>query len=99
MLKDVVENAEEHRTQLEVQLETAIVEHKHPHFCEGNDHDPVEREILVAKVLKTRENHTPENRSWKKLGSQIRGSLKPEPDGDGWQKVEDKEIVEEHLME
>jgi hypothetical protein len=45
-----------------------------------------------------------------KLGRQIRGVLKPETlkrskhvkkkvlDGDGWRKVEDKEIMEEHLM-
>jgi hypothetical protein len=41
-LRDVVANAREHMTQYEVQLATAIVEHRHPYFCEGNDHDPVE---------------------------------------------------------
>jgi hypothetical protein len=35
-LKYVVTNAKEHRTQFEVELATAIVEHKHPHLCEGN---------------------------------------------------------------
>jgi hypothetical protein len=77
-LKDVVANAKEHRTQYEVQLATAIVEHKHPQFCEGTDHDPAEKENLVATVLKTRNNRKTEKRSWKKLGRQIREFLKPE---------------------
>jgi hypothetical protein len=34
-LKDVVANAKEHRTQFEVELATYIVEHNHPHLCEG----------------------------------------------------------------
>jgi hypothetical protein len=94
-----------------VELETAIVEHKHPYLCDGNEYDPVDKENLVAKVLKTRENQKTAKRSWKKLGRQIRGIIKPEtlkrsrrtkievPDGDKWKKVEDKEIMEEHLME
>jgi hypothetical protein len=63
--------AKEHRTQYEVQLATVIVEHKHPHCCEENDHDPVEKENLVAKVLKTREKPNKAKRPWKKLGIQI----------------------------
>jgi hypothetical protein len=110
-LKDVVENAKEHRTQFEVELATAIVEHNHPYLCDGNGYDPVDKEKLVAKVLKTRENRKTAKRSWKKLGRQIRGIIKPEtlkrsrltkievPDGDEWKKVEAKEIMEEHLME
>jgi hypothetical protein len=42
-------------------LATAIVEHKHPHIFEVNDHDPVEKENMVAKVLRTRENHKTAN--------------------------------------
>jgi hypothetical protein len=82
-----------------------IVEHKHPHFFGVIDQDPVEKETLVAKVLKTRENRKMAKRSWKKPGRQIKGSLKPETlkrsilvnieirDGDGWRKVEDSEIM------
>jgi hypothetical protein len=110
-LKDVVANAKEHRTQFEVELATAIVEHKHPYLCDGNEYDPVDKDNLVAKVLKPRENQKTAKRSWKKLGRQIRGTIKPEtlkwsrltkielPDGDEWKKVEDKELMEEHLME
>jgi hypothetical protein len=82
-----------------VELANAIVEHKHPHVCEGNEHDPVDKENLVAKVLKTHENRRTAKQSWKKLGRQIRGIIKPEtlkrsrltkievPDGDEWRKV------------
>jgi hypothetical protein len=109
-LKDVVANTKEHRTQFEVELATAIVEHKHPYFCDGNECDPVDKDNLVAKVLKTRENWKTAKRSWKKLGRQIRGIIKPEtlkrsrltkievPDGDEWKKVEGKETMEKHLM-
>jgi hypothetical protein len=65
-LKDVVANAKEHRTQLEVELANAIVEHKHPYLCDGNEYDPVDKENLVAKVLKTHENRKTAKRSWKK---------------------------------
>jgi hypothetical protein len=110
-LKYVVANAKEHRTQFEVELATAIVEHKHPHLCDRNEYDPVDKQNLVAKVLKTRENRKTAKRSWKKLGRQISGIIKPGTmrrsrltkievtDGDEWKKVGDKETMEEHLME
>jgi hypothetical protein len=71
-------NSKEHRTQFEVELETAIVEHNHPYLCDGNEYDPVDKENLVAKVLKTRKNQKTAKRSWKKLGRQIKGIIKPE---------------------
>jgi hypothetical protein len=101
-LKDVVANATEHRTQFKVELATAIVEHKHPCLCGGSEYDPVDKDNLVAKVLKTRENRKTAKLSWKMLGRQIRGIIRPEtlkrsrltkmevPDGDEWKKVEDK---------
>jgi hypothetical protein len=70
-LKYVVANAKEQITQYEVLLVTAITEHKQPRFCEGNDHDSVGNETLVAKVLKTRENRKTEKRSWKKIRQPI----------------------------
>jgi hypothetical protein len=42
-LKDVVANAKEHRTQFEVELATAIVEHDHRYLCDGNEYDPVDK--------------------------------------------------------
>jgi hypothetical protein len=81
------------------------------HICVRDEHDLVDKDNLVAKVLKTRENRKTAERSWKKLAIQIRGIIIPEtlkrsrltkievPDGDEGRKVEDKEITEEHLME
>jgi hypothetical protein len=77
-LKDVVASAKEHRTQFKVELATVIVEHNHPYVCDRNEYDPVDKENLVAKVLKTRENRKTAKRSWKKLGRQIRGISKQE---------------------
>jgi hypothetical protein len=76
-LKDVVENAKENRTQFDVELATAIVEHKHPYVCDGNEYDPVYKEDLVAKLLKTRKNRKTAKRSWKRLGMQIKRIIKP----------------------
>jgi hypothetical protein len=99
------------QTQYKVELATVIVEHKHPNLCEGNDHDPVEKEHLVVKVLKTRENQKTAKISWGKLGRQIKGFFKSQTlkwsrltkievqDGDGWTKLEDKDIMEDHLIE
>jgi hypothetical protein len=87
------------------ELATAIVEHNHPHLCEGNEYDPADKKNLVAIVLKTHENRKIEKGLWKKLGRHIRGIIKPEtltrsrltkievPDGDQWRKVEDKTIM------
>jgi hypothetical protein len=80
-------------------------------LCDGNEYDPVDKDNLVAKVLKTRENRKTAKRSWKKLGRHIKGIIKPDtlkrsrlakierPDGDELKKVEDKEIIKEHTME
>jgi hypothetical protein len=69
-MKDVVSNDKEHRTQIEVELATAIVEHKHPYLCDGNEYDPVDKDNLVAKVLKTRKNRKTAKLSWKGLLNQ-----------------------------
>jgi hypothetical protein len=73
----------------------------------------VEKEILVEKEVKTRENHITVQRPWRNTGRQIQGYLKPSNikrsrirraevlnnDGTTWTKVEDKEDVENHLIE
>jgi hypothetical protein len=73
----------------------------------------VEKEILVERELKTRENRQTAQRSWRKMGRQIRGHLKPNTlkrsklmhvevpkvDGTAWTKIENKEDVERHLIE
>jgi hypothetical protein len=53
------------------------VEKKNPRFKEGEIFDPVEKKILVERELKTRENRRTAQRSWRKMGRQIWGHLKP----------------------
>jgi hypothetical protein len=112
-LKDVVANAREYRGQYEVEIAEAIVENRNPRFKEGEIFDPVEKEILVEREVKTRENGRMAQRSWRKMGRKIWGRLKPntlkrsklmhfEVSNDGgtvWTKIENKEEVESHLID
>jgi hypothetical protein len=72
----------------------------------------VEKEILVEKEVKIRENRKTAQRSWIKMGHQIRGHVKPNtlqrsklmhvevPSNNEttWKKIEDKDEVEHHLI-
>jgi hypothetical protein len=55
-LKDVVANTREYRGQYEVVIAEAIVENTNPRFKEGDIFDPMEKEILMVREVKTREN-------------------------------------------
>jgi hypothetical protein len=76
-LKDVVNSATELRTQFEVDLAMAVVEHKRPEFRSGETFMECDKDVLVQKELKSRENRRTAKRSWQKLGRQIQGHLKP----------------------
>jgi hypothetical protein len=76
-LKVVVNNATELRTQFEVDLAMAVVEHKRPEFRSGETFMECDKDVLVQKELKSRENRSTAKRSWQKLAHQIRGHLKP----------------------
>jgi hypothetical protein len=65
------------RTQFEVDLAMAVVEHKMPEFRSGETFMECDKDVLVQKELKSRENRRTARRSWQKLGRQIRGHLKP----------------------
>jgi hypothetical protein len=106
-LKDVVANAKEYGGQYEAEIAEAILEKRNPRFKDGEIFDPVEKEILVERELKTHENCLTAQRSWRKMGRQIQGHLKPNtlkrsklmhvevPNGDGtaWTKIENKEYI------
>jgi hypothetical protein len=112
-LKDVVNNATELRTQFEVDLAMAVVEHKRPEFRSGEIFMECDKDVLVQKELKSRENRRTAKRSWQKLGHQIQGHLKPhtlqkskltavEVSGaaDGsWSRIDTKEHVEALLID
>jgi hypothetical protein len=55
----------------------AVVEHKRPEFRSGETFMECDKDALVQKELKSRENRRTAKRSWQKLGRQIRGHLKP----------------------
>jgi hypothetical protein len=55
----------------------AVVEHKRPEFRSGETLMECDKDVLVQKELKSRENRRTAKRSWQKLGRQIRGHLKP----------------------
>jgi hypothetical protein len=76
-LKVVMANAKEHRGQYEVQVAQAIVDNRNPRYKEGGIFDPVEKEILVEKEVKVRENRKRAQRSWRKLSRQVRDHIKP----------------------
>jgi hypothetical protein len=76
-LKDAVANAKEYRGQYKVEIAEAIVEKIDPRFKEGEVFDPVEKETLVEREVKTRENCRTAQGSWRKMGRQMWGHLKP----------------------
>jgi hypothetical protein len=65
------------RTQFEVDLAMAVVEHKMPEFRSGETFMECDKDVLVQKEPKSREKRRTVKRSWQKLGNQIRGHLKP----------------------
>jgi hypothetical protein len=100
------------RTQFEVNLAMAVVEHKMPEFRSGETFMECDKEILVQKELKSIENKRTAKISWQKLGRQIRGHLEPHTlqksklgaveipgaDDSSWSRIDTKEQVEELLI-
>jgi hypothetical protein len=68
-LKDVVNNAVKLRTHFEVDLAMAMVEHKRPEFRSGETFMECDKDILVQKELKSRENRSVNTSG--KAGAQI----------------------------
>jgi hypothetical protein len=91
----------------------AMVEHKRPELRSGEIFLECDKDVLVQKELKSRENRRTSKSSWQKLGRQIRGHLKPhtlqnskltavEVSGlaDGsWSRIDTKEQVEALLID
>jgi hypothetical protein len=110
-LKDVVANAKENRGKYCVQVSQEIIEKRNPRYKEGGVFDSVEKEILVEKEVKVRKNRKTAQRSWRKLGRQVRVHIKPNtlkrimlmhvevPSNNEttWTKIEDKDEAEHHI--
>jgi hypothetical protein len=63
-------------TQFEVYLAMAVMEHKMPEIRSGGTFMECDKDVLVRKELKSRENRRTAKQSWQNLGRQIRGHLK-----------------------
>jgi hypothetical protein len=101
------------RTQFEVDLAMAVVEHKRPEFRSGETFMECDKDVLVQKEVKSRENRRTSKRSWRKLGRQIRGYLKPHTlqkskltgvevsgaDGGSWSRIDTKEQVKALIID
>jgi hypothetical protein len=111
-LNDVINNTVDLRTQLEVDLAMVVVEQKGPEFSSGETSMECDKDVLVQKELKSRENRRTAKRSWQNLGRQIRGHLKSHTlqkskltavevsgaDDSSWSRIDTKEQVEALLI-
>jgi hypothetical protein len=89
-----------------------VVEHKRPEFREGGTYMESDKDVLVKKEIKSRENRRNSKISCQKLGHQIRPPLQlhtlqksklttvevPVMDPRTWSRVDTKEQVEELLV-
>jgi hypothetical protein len=75
--KDTIKNVKENSNQYEHEVAVARVERRHLHLANGNGALALEREELILKGIKRRENKRVIAPSFKKMGRQIRGHVKP----------------------
>jgi hypothetical protein len=110
--KDVLDEATSNGSLYEVEMATARVERRYPHLIEDNVMQAQEREERIEKEVKQRETRRATHKSFRKLGYQIRGHVKPNSTKksslnrldvqteDGlWRQIIGKTQVEEHLIE
>jgi hypothetical protein len=110
--KDVLDEATSNGDLYEVEVATARAERRYPHIVEDNVMQAQEREERIEKEVKQRETRRSTQKSFRKLGYQIRGHVKPNSTKksslnrldvqteDGlWRQIVGKTQVEEHLIE
>jgi hypothetical protein len=76
-LKDVIKQATQLRSEFEVDLATSVIEHKYEWFRNGEECDVWDKYQLIEKELKSWESRRTTKKSWRKLGRQIGGHIKP----------------------
>jgi hypothetical protein len=87
------------------------VEKRFPHLSEDDDSCAIEREDRIQQELKSRENKRTSQKTFRKLGRQILGHVKPNsakksslskvtvPETDGtWSQIIGKDDLEDHLI-
>jgi hypothetical protein len=110
--KDVLDEATSNGDLYEVEVATARVERRYPHLVEDNVMQAQEQEEQIEKEVKQREMRRATQKSFRKLGYQIRGHVKPnstkksslnrlhvQTEDGHWRQIIGKTQVEEHLIE
>jgi hypothetical protein len=110
--KDVLDEATSNGDLYEVEVATARVERRYPHLIEDNVMQAQEREERIEKEVKQQETRRATHKSFRNLGYQIRGHVKPKSTKNSslnildvqkedslWQQIVGKTQVEEHLIE
>jgi hypothetical protein len=109
--KDILRDAKSNGTLYKLEVVAARAERKHPLLTADNKEFSQERDDLIQKEVKARENRRASQRTFRKLGRQIRGHVKPnstknsglmrlevELRRDVWKQLTGKEEIEEHLI-
>jgi hypothetical protein len=110
--KHTLKNLKDNSTQYEHEVAAAWLERRHPHLADCNSDHALEREDLILKEIKRRENKRVTARSFKKMGRQIRGHVKPyslkktslkrlevQYATGIWKHTQGKESIEEHIAQ
>jgi hypothetical protein len=110
--KDVLNEAKTNGSFYELEVVTARVEKRFPHLTEDDGSCAIEREDRKQQELKSRENKRTSQKTFRKLGRQIRGHVKPNsakksslskvtvPETDGtWSHIIGKDDLEDHLIQ
>jgi hypothetical protein len=110
--KDVLDEATSNGDLYEVEVATARVERRYPHLVEDDVMQAQEREERIEKKVKQREMRRATQKSFRKLGYQIRGHVKPnstkklslnrldvQTEDGHWRQIVGKTQVEERLIE
>jgi hypothetical protein len=74
--KDILRYVKSNRTLYELEVAAERVQQKHPILTADNEEPSQERDDLIEKELKARENIRADQRIFRKLGRQIRGHVK-----------------------
>jgi hypothetical protein len=110
--KDVLTKAISNSDLYEVEVATARVDRRYPHLTEDNVLQAQECEERIEKEVKQRDTRRSTQKSFRKLGYQIRGHVKPnymkksslnrldvQTEDVLWRQIVGKFQVEEHLIE
>jgi hypothetical protein len=74
---DILRDAKSNGTLYDLEVAAARVKRKHPLLTVDNVELSKERDYLIQKEAKARENRRAAQRTFRKLGRQIRGHVKP----------------------